>query len=214
MAKLINKVIKTLVVSDLFLNLGWGLLSPIFAIFILSNIAEYSPAQAAEIAGLAALFYWVPKSFLQIPIAIFLDKKHGEKDDFWFMVCGTFIAAFIPIGYLFSSAPWHIYLLQVIYAAGMAMVLPSWLAIFTRHIDKGKEAFEWGLESTSVGMGAGIAGGLSGIVVALVGFKVLFISVSVLTIISTFLLLFVRKKIFSRDGHIIPFSGGKPVIEP
>ncbi|MCX6720818.1 MAG: MFS transporter [Candidatus Staskawiczbacteria bacterium] len=214
MAKLINRVIKTLVVSDLFLNLGWGLLSPIFAIFILGNIAKNSPAQAAGIAGLAALFYWIPKSFFQIPIAIFLDKKHGEKDDFWFMVCGMFIAAFIPIGYLFSSAPWHIYLLQVIYAAGMAMVLPSWLAIFTRHIDKGKEAFEWGLESTSVGMGAGIAGGLSGIVVALVGFKVLFISVSALTIISTILLLLVRKHIFSRDGHIIPFSGGKPVVEP
>src|ERR1035437_1102656 len=119
----ISKIMKTLVISDLFLNLGWGLLSPVFAIFILGKIAENSPLQAAEIAGLSALFYWIPKSFFQIPIGIYLDKNHGEKDDFWFMIVGMLIISCVPIGYLLSFAPWHIYLLQVIYAAGMAMVL-------------------------------------------------------------------------------------------
>jgi len=196
------------------LNLGWGLLSPVFAIFILEKVASNGPIEAAKIAGLAALFYWIPKSFFEIPIGIYLDKHHGEKDDFWFMVAGYFMVAFVPIGYLFSSAPWHIYFLQVIYAAGMAMSIPSWLAIFTRHIDKGKEAFEWGMESTSVGTGAGIAGGLSGIVVAILGFKMLFAFVSGLTIISAILLLSIRKHIFTRDGHPPMFSGEKPVVEP
>jgi hypothetical protein len=85
MASFINRIIKTLVFSDLMLNLGWGLLSPIFAIFILGNVAGNNPIRAAEVAGLAALFYWIPKSFFEIPIGIFLDKNHGEKDDFWFM---------------------------------------------------------------------------------------------------------------------------------
>ena len=214
MAKFINKVIKTLVASDLFLNLGWGLLSPIFAIFILEKIAITGPAQAAQIAGLSALFYWIPKSFFELPIAVYLDKNHGEKDDFWFMFVGMLIITFIPIGYLFSSLPWHIYLCQVIYAAGMAMVLPSWLAIFTRHIDKGQEAFEWSLETTAIGTGAGIAGGLIGIVAAFLGFKVLFIFVSGFTIVSTILLLLIKNNIFSRDGHATIFSGEKPVVEP
>lgn len=214
MAKLINKVIKTLVVSDLFLNLGWGLLSPIFAIFILEKITNSGPAQAAQIAGLAALFYWIPKSFFELPIAAYLDKNHGEKDDFWFMFAGMLIISCVPLGYMFASVAWHIYILQVIYAAGMAMALPSWLAIFTRHIDKGKEAFEWGLETTAIGTGAGIAGGLSGILVAIVGFKMLFIFVSGFTIFSVILLLFIRNKVFSRDGHFVIFSGEKPVVEP
>ena len=214
MARIINKVIKTLIISDFFLNLGWGFLSPVFAIFILEKVAHNGPMQAAEIAGLSALFYWIPKSFFEIPIAIYLDKTHGERDDFWFMVAGIFMIAVVPIGYIFSSAPWHIYFLQVVYAAGMAMALPSWLAIFTRHIDKGKEAFEWGMETSSIGTGAGIAGGLSGVLVAMLGFKVLFVFVSVFTIFSAVLLLFIRNKVFSRDAHTTVFSGEKPVVEP
>jgi len=214
MPKLINKIVKTLIFSDLFLNLGWGLLSPIFAIFILENVVKNDPAAAAQVAGLAALFYWIPKSFFEIPVGIYLDKHHGEKDDFWFMFFGMLIISCVPIGYIFASEPSHIYIFQTIYAAGMAMTLPSWLAIFTRHIDKGKEALEWSMETTAIGTGAGIAGGLSGILVGFLGFKVLFIFVSVFTLISTLLLLVIRNHVFTRDGHSTVFTGERPVIEP
>ncbi len=214
MAKFISKIIKTLIISDLFLNLGWGLLSPVFAIFILQNISNAQPLQAAKIAGLSALFYWIPRSFLQIPVGIYLDKKHGEKDDFWFMFTGLILISLVPIGYSFSVVPWHIYLSQVIYATGMAMALPSWLAIFTRHIDKGKEAFEWSMETTAIGTGAGIAGGLSGIAVAIFGFKILFIFVSGFTLFSALILLLIRKNVFSREVHSAYLFGGKSVVEP
>lgn len=213
MPKLINKVIRTMILSDICVNLGWGFLSPVFAIFILERITHSSLAQAATVAGLAALFYWMPKSFFQIPIAIYLDKHHGEKDDFWFMIVGFIIASLVPIGYLLSTAPWHIYLLQVIYAAGMAMCIPSWLAIFTRHIDKGQEAFEWSMESASIGTGAGIAGGLSGVLVGFFGFQALLILVSGFTILATVLIYYIRDKVFTRDGHFI-FPHEKPIVEP
>jgi hypothetical protein len=213
MPKLINKVIRTMILSDICVNLGWGFLSPVFAIFILERVTQSSLAQAATVAGLASLFYWVPKSFFQIPIAMYLDRHHGEKDDFWFMIIGFAIVALVPIGYIFSTTPWHIYLFQVIYAAGMAMCIPSWLAIFTRHIDKGQEAFEWSMESAAIGTGAGIAGGLSGILVGFFGFQVLFIFVSGFTILATILMLYIRDKVFIRDGHFV-FPREKPIVEP
>ncbi|MCX6721191.1 MAG: MFS transporter [Candidatus Staskawiczbacteria bacterium] len=213
MPKLINKIVKVLITSDFFLNLGWGLLSPIFALFVLQKITIGDPTKAAEVAGFAALFYWISKSFVEIPIGRFLDKHDGEKDDFWFMVVGTFITAIVPIGYLFSTQPWHIYILQIIHAIAMAMTLPSWLAIFTRHIDKGKEAFEWSLETTSIGAGAGIAGGVGGIMASIFGFRVLFVFVSLLTTISAFILLFVKKNV-SKRGEGISASYEKPVVEP
>ncbi len=213
MAKIINKIIKVLITSDFFLNLGWGLLSPIFALFILQKITIGDPTKAAEVAGFAALFYWISKSFVEIPIGRFLDKHPGEKDDFWFMTIGLFIVAFVPIGYLFSTTAWHIYAFQVVHAVGMAMTLPSWLAIFTRHIDKGKEAFEWSMETTSIGAGAGIAGGIGGIVASLFGFKILFIFVSGLTIFSAILLLFVKNNVSARGDGIMG-SHEKPVVEP
>ena len=213
MPKIINKIVKILMMSDFFLNLGWGLLSPIFALFVLQKITIGDPAKAAEIAGFAALFYWISKSLIEITIGRFLDKHDGEKDDFWFMVIGLFIVGLVPLGYLFSSQPWHIYVCQVVHAIGMAMTLPSWLAIFTRHIDKGREAFEWSMETTSIGAGAGIAGGLGGIMASVFGFKILFIFVSVLTIFAAFLLLFVKNNVSKRgDGFIVSYE--KPVVEP
>jgi len=214
MTNTISKIVKTLIISDFFLNLGWGLLAPVFAIFILQNIVADNALKAAEVAGFAALCYWITKSFLEIPIGHFLDKNHGEKDDFWFMVIGTLLTAVVPIGYLFSSLPWHIYFFQVIHAVGMAMTLPSWLAIFTRHIDKGREAFEWGMETTSIGMGAGIAGGFGGVMASIVGFKALFIFVSLFTIFSGLLLLLVKNNISARNKEVIRISTEKPVIEP
>jgi len=214
MPKIVNQVVKILIISDLFFNLGWGLVSPVFAIFILENISNTGTLHAAEIAGLSALFYWIPKSLFETPIGIYLDRKHGEKDDFWAMFFGMLIISFVPLGYSFSSMPWHIYSLQVIYALGMAMCLPAWLAIFTRHVDKGKEAFEWGMETSSIGIGAGIAGGLSGIVVATFGFSTLFFLVSALALFSTLLLFSIRNHVFTREGRFLNFSGEKPVVEP
>ena len=213
MPALLNKIIKSLIISDFFLNLGWGLVSPIFALYILENITSQDSLKAAEVAGLSALFYWITKSLFQIPVGYLLDKKVGEKDDFWFMVIGTFITAIVPIGYIFSTQPSHIYFWQVIHAFGMAMALPSWLAIFTRHIDKNKEGFEWGVETTSIGLGAGIAGGLGGVLVSFFGFGSVFFFVSILNFVSGTCLLFIKNDVFvKKSGPGIIMD--KPNVSP
>ena len=154
MLKSINKVIKILILSDFFLLSAWGLISPILAIFIIGNIKNGD----VKVIGIAVGIYWLTKSILQIPIGKYLDRTHGEKDDFYFLVLGTFLSSLTPLGYIFSFLPWHIYILQSIHAFGIAMSIPAWGGIFMRHIDKGKEAFSWSLESSSIGIGAGIAG--------------------------------------------------------
>jgi len=203
MQKSINRIIRILITSDIVISAGWGFLGPVFAIFIVQNIVVGSVAQAAEVAGFASLIYWVPKSILQIPIGKYLDKNHGEQDDFWFMFIGTFLSAFVPLIYMIASKPLHVYAAQCLQAVAMAMVIPSWSAIFTRHIDKGAEAYEWGLRSTGLGLGSGIAGAAGGILVALFGFKIVFILVSIFTVISSFLLLLIKKDIAPHD-KILP----------
>jgi len=203
MGRMVNRVIKILITSDFFLNCGWGLLSPVFAIFIVQKIAVGSPSEGAKIAGFAAFVYWVSKSLLQVPIGRYLDKDHGEIDDFWFMVFGTFLSALSPLGFLISTQPWHIYAFQVVHGVAMAFVVPSWSAIFTRHIDKDREAFEWSLESTFLGIAAGVTGAIGGLIAALFGFSVVFILVSFFNMISVFLLLSIKNNIFPTD-HRFP----------
>lgn len=193
--KTINKVIKMMVFSDLLLLFGWGLITPILAIFVVGNIK----GGGASVAGTAIGIYWLTKSVVQIPVADLLDNNPGDKDDYYALITGTVIASLVPLGFIFASLPWHMYLLQVIHALGMSLAIPSWSAIFTRHIKKGREALSWSLDSSALSLGTGAAGIIGGMIAEKFGFTPLFIGVSVAGIIAAFLLLLIKKEILPKQ---------------
>src|SRR3989338_11469455 len=100
----INHVIRTLVSADFFTTAGFSVFGPVFAIFVTRQITGGS----LEVIGFAAAVFQIFKSVLQIPIARYLDKNHGEYDDFYSMVLGTIIIACVPFLYLFASSAQHI----------------------------------------------------------------------------------------------------------
>jgi len=187
----VNRIVKYMVLSDLIFWLGWGLIGPVFAIFILDHIEGGS----AIIAGFATAVYWITKSILRVPMGIVLDSCRGEKDDYWFMTGGLFMAALVPFGYVYATQAWHLYLLEVIHAIAMAMSLSGWSAIFSRHLDKGSEATEFGLDATSVGLGTGISAAIGGWAVTQFTFQQVFIVTGFLGLVGAFLLLFLREDV-------------------
>jgi len=195
----INKVIRILISSDFLLQSGWGLIGPIFAIFLTRQIQ----GGTIEMVGFIAATYWITKSVVQPFIAHALDTNKGERDDFKLLILGMFVANLIPFGYLFSSQIWHIFVLEFVRGLAMACVIPTWAGIFTRHIDKGWEAFSWSMESTSIGFAVGIAGAFGGVLATIIGFKIVFILVGVLGLLSSSLLLLIRNQLFLRD-HFAP----------
>jgi len=204
--KRINKVIKVMVFSDLALLFGWGLVNPILAIYIVGSIKGGD----TKVVGIAVGIYWLVKSVLQVPIAHYLDKNHGEKDDYYALIGGTLLASFTPLGFIFATLPWHMYVLQGVHALGMAMAIPSWSGIFTRHIEKGREAFCWSLDSSALGIGAGIAGIIGGTIAKIFGFTPLFIGVSVLGIVAALLFLLIRKDLLPKVPEERVFPMPKP----
>ncbi len=196
--KSINKVIKILILSDVALASGFGFVTPIFAIFLTEQIKGGN----VEVAGYVAAIYWIIISLTVVPFGRYLDKNHGEKDDFWFIIIGNLLAAGAVFGYIISSLTWHIYLFHIFYAFGMSMNISAYGAIFTRHIDKGKEAFDWSVRAALMGVGAGVAGGLGGIIAYRFGFDVLFIGVLILILVSAALPVLIYKKICLKDKEI------------
>ena len=197
-----NRIVKYLVLSDLVFYAGWGLISPIFAIFIVEKIQGGN----VFVAGLSSAVYLILMSLLRIPFGMFLDSRPSEKEDYWFLTVGLFIAALTSFGFVFAKLPWHVYLLQIVRAVTMAMTLAAWPAIFTRHIDKGKESTEWGLDATSIGLGAGISGAIGGWAVIKFGFNPVFITIGFVGLIGAFLLLFLKNEIKGVFDHGFRFS--------
>jgi hypothetical protein len=191
--KRINNIITKLIISDFFLNSGWGLIAPIFAIFITQQIQGGS----LEVVAFAASIFWITKSIIQPFLANFLDLVKGEKDDFDFLVSGMFLAALVPFGYFFATQVWHVFLLEFVRGIAMACVVPAWCGIFTRHINKGWEAFSWSVQSTSFGFAAGFSAALGGLIATFLGFQTVFLMVCFLKMISAIILLLVRNQIFS-----------------
>lgn len=203
----VNKVMKAYIYWDLMVNSAWGFLGPVFAIFLLERVAVGNVVEGAKIAGFATLFYWLTKAIFQIPIGNYLDKNHGEIDDFWFYIIGIIITGLVPFGFLFAYLPWHIYLLQIAHAIGMSMVVPSSYAIFIRHVDKGREAYESSLDSTLLGVGVGITGALGGIMAGYFGFTLIFILTGAFTLVSSLFIFSVKKEMLPkvpRNIHNVP----------
>jgi len=186
----LNKIVKYLILSDIAFFTGWGLVTPVFSIFIVDKIH----GGTALVVGIATAMYWIVKAFLEFPIGTLLDKYAGEKDDYLFLISGFFIASLVPFGFVFAIFPWHIYLLQFFYGLGMAMAISAWRAIFTKNVDKGKEASEWSLDNSMLGFGTGIAGVVSGYMVLKFGYETTFCLAGILGLLGVLVIFFLRKE--------------------
>ncbi|HBP00203.1 MAG: hypothetical protein UU48_C0001G0056 [Candidatus Uhrbacteria bacterium GW2011_GWF2_41_16] len=192
--KNINPVIRFLIISDTVLRGASGLLGPIFAFFIQGFVEGGDEA----VAGVAAAIYLFTKSIFQIPIAHLIDRIRGEKDDFWFMFIFTLLIAFIPLFYLVIHTPLQLYVIQFILGIFTAFTFPTYMAIFTRHIDKTKEGVEWGMYFTLTDLTGAAFAAVGGYIAMSSGFPTLIIAVVFLSVIGSLLLFpiksFLQKK--------------------
>jgi MFS family permease len=197
----VNRVVKILIYSDLIIVTAFALYGPIFAIFISQQIE----GGGVKVAGLAAAVYWVTRAIVQLPISRYLDRHDGERDDFWALVGGSFLFSSVPLLYLFADQPWHVYGIQFLYGLGDSLAVPTYLAVFGRHVDQGHSAGEWGLRSTIVGVGAALAGAAGGIIADRFGFPAVLVTTSALSFAGALMLLMLYgfMKPRAKGGHAL-----------
>lgn len=185
---LVNRVIRYLVISDFVLNFAFGLLAPIFAVFILNSIEGGS----LRVIGLATTFYWISRTLTTVPLSRLMDHTDGERDEFYFVIVGTFIMSSLPLFYLLANLPWHVYVIQLIMGIANSMAVPGWRILFTDHLDKGKTGFEWSLEDIAIGTSVGISAYIGSILADKFGFQIVFILLAILGYISTLILAMIK----------------------
>jgi len=184
----VNRIIQILLLFLFVLSVGDALFVPLLGVFV----RDFIRGASLSTVGFSFAIFAVTKSFLQIPLARAIDNGINEHDDLTLMVIGGIISAFSVFMLIFVREIWQLYLFQALFGVGTASIFAAYYAIFSRHTDKGKEAFEWSLFSVggltvSVGLGAF----LGGMIADRFGFSILFAASGMLSLIATVLLLLI-----------------------
>ncbi|MBU2616044.1 MAG: MFS transporter [Nanoarchaeota archaeon] len=187
-----NNKLKLLILSDILIISSFGLIAPIFAIFIDGGIEGGSLVSA----GLATTIFLVVKSSAQLPLSKYLIDK--EKHKTRLLVFGTFMIITVPFIYVFAEHVNTIFVAQAIYGLGTAFAYPAWFSLFVTYVNKKHKSFEYAIYSTSVGLGTALAAFLGASIAETFGFKPLFIFVGVIAFLG-FLLLIVLDRIEGRE---------------
>ncbi len=162
-----------------------SLLAPLFAVFVTGYIA----GATLKTVGFALAIYAISKSILQIPLARFLDKHSGERDDFYALIAGAALIAIYPFLLLTISKTTHLYLLEILAGFGAAFLMAAYYSLFARHVDKGSEGFEWSLFSVGgLTMSSAVGGAIGGILADTFGFQPILIINGSINLIAFFIL--------------------------
>lgn len=184
-----NRIIKILIASDFVIYFAWGLLTPIFAVFITRNIRGGTLA----VIGIAEAIFLASKSICQLIFADYLDIEPSDKKNLYWAISGSFIFSFAVLLYLVCYLPIHLYLVELVLGVSSAMAYPSWYALFIRNLNPRKKAFSLSFHNTSIDGGTALAAAIGGLIANCFGFPVLIYLVAALSLVGTFLLIVLYK---------------------
>ena len=182
-----NRTIKLLMLSDILILTGFGLTAPIIAIFIKENVV----GGTIFTAGLASTLYLITKSSIQLPFSRYVDK-HDDKVK-WLIV-GTFLISIVPWLYIFADHIYYIYIAEILHGIGSGLAYPTWLGLWSTHLDKKQESFEWSLYSTGISVGTAITAVIGAAMAEYVSFTITFLAVGVISLIGSAILFLLERK--------------------
>jgi MFS family permease len=189
---MMNRTMKMLMLSDVFVLTGFGLIQPILAIFINGGVA----GGTILTAGIASALFMLTKSLVQLPFGRYIDG-HDRKMK-WLMI-GTLLMALVPIIYVTAHSVYQVYLAEVTYGLGSGLAYPTWLGLWSSNLDKGKESFQWSIYSTSTGIGTAATGAAGAAISSIVGFTATFLLAGLLCLLGCAALFVLETRSVRRD---------------
>lgn len=184
-----NRVVKFLIISDVLVLTSFGLIDPILAIFFKENLI----GGTIFMAGLASMIFLLVKSFIQLPFSKYVDK-HNYTTRLRWLIFGSFLISSVPFIYIFAKHIYVIFFAQAVYGLGSGLAYPTWLSLWSTHLDKKKECFEWSLYSTMTGLGTAATAAIGGALAQFIGFTFTFLFVGTLSLVGCLVLFELDRK--------------------
>lgn len=185
----INPIVKSFITSETFLWSAWNFVTPIFAIFVVSNIQGGD----VQIAASAFSVYLIARVFSELLSGRYLLKK-TDRDKFAITIIGILFISLSYIGFAFSRTILFLFIFYAIAGIGLGIASPAKNSLFSTHLDKNKEPSEWGIYDAVTFIGMALATALGGFIAGQYGFQFLFFLASIINLLGIFpYLLYIRR---------------------
>lgn len=181
-----NRTLKLLIFSDIFVFTGFGFFAPIMAIFINDRIVGGTIASV----GIAVAI----TTFLRCTLQLLFAKIAKPHHRYNMVVLGTFLIVVVPFIYLLSTQIWHIYLAATIHGLACSFAHPAWYSLFAGNLARTKRGWEWSVYSSSVGIGTAIAAVVGAHFASIFGFRIVLAIVTIFVLIGALILLRLTKE--------------------
>ncbi len=170
-----HKAIKILIASSIFYNFSAGLFGPIYAIFV------------QKIGGtiLTASIAWAVYTFFIGVLLLVFGRLEDRVNKRKLFIIGRVINTIGIAGYLLVTNPTQLFFVQGILGIAVALMNPTFEAIFSRSLDIGKESTEWSLWEGSINIVYAGAALIGGVIAEIYGFRILFLIMTLGSALST-----------------------------
>jgi|GEM_PF-526666 len=176
-----NPLVRACIISETFVWSSHNMLAPIFGLFVANQV----PGGSLETAAFAYSIYLV----VRVVVELLVGRIYSQSNDMRKLtgtIIGLFIASFSYLCFALSGSVEAIYLSYVVAGIGLGTASPPKNALFSIHLDKNKEAYEWSIHDMMVFLGMAAASSIGGIIATHYGFGTVFLIATFLTWVSIF----------------------------
>jgi MFS family permease len=169
-----QRELKILLLSNALFALAGGMFGPIYAVFVAQiggDLLTAGSAYAAFSIAAGILIFFISRWEDHV--------RHQEK----LVVAGFALSCLGFFGYLLIQNPIDLFMVQIILGLGQAINTPAFDGLYTKHLDKGKFASEWGLWESSNYIVVAIAAIVGGFLASVFGFRFIFMVMFVVSLI-------------------------------
>ncbi|MFH1186708.1 MAG: MFS transporter [Candidatus Levyibacteriota bacterium] len=185
----VNPLVKSFIISEAFLWSSWNFVIPIFAIFVANKVAGGN----INIAATGFSTYYISRIIFELVSSKYFSKSTDNKK-LKVTILGIAFISIAYFGFAFTKTVVPIFIFYILAGTGLGIASPLKNSLFSTHLDKDKEPFEWSIYDTVIFMGMAMATALGGFIASTYGFSVLFILAAIVNLLAAFpYILFVRK---------------------
>jgi len=172
----VNKKLLVVLFSNYGAVISLGFYIPIFALYVVKL------GGSVRQAGLSTAIYYVLGGVLMLLFRMLTNNKRARPG---YYLVGNALEAVAALLFIMVTSVPQLYVVQLVHALATAMRVPSQRALYGQYEDKGKEGSQWSIMEGGNYIIIGLSAAAGGMVASVLSFRIVFLVVAGVQIITT-----------------------------